>query len=92
MSQADFSEYVVHFTKAGDPYSAQQHPDEVNAIAGTDARQRLVRILQMRRITATRMPWTNRPAVCFTECTWPSLLRHCDSASARDWPSVMASL
>src|SRR2546426_5045217 len=22
------------------------------------------------------MPWTNRPAVCFTECPWPSLINH----------------
>jgi hypothetical protein len=82
VSQADFSEYVVHFTKDGDPYSAQQHPDEVNGITGTDARRRLSRILQMRRITATRMPWTNRRAICFTECTWPSLLRHCATYSS----------
>ena len=82
MSQPDFSDYVVHFTKTAAPYSADQHPQEVNGIVGTDARQRLGRVLQMRRITATRMPWTNRRAVCFTECTWPSLLRHCARYSA----------
>ena len=76
MSQADFSDYVIHFTKDNNPHSG-----EVHGITGTDARARLIRILDMCRIVSTNMPWTNRPAVCFTECTWPSLLRRATTSS-----------
>src|SRR5437879_2910472 len=40
------------------------------------ARDRLYHMLSAGRIKATRMPWTNKLAVCFTECTWASLLFH----------------
>jgi len=33
-------------------------------------------ILQQQRIIAGNVPWVNRPAVCLTECPWPSLVVH----------------
>jgi hypothetical protein len=84
MSQADFSDYVVHFTKNERPWTLQHRPQDRQAetIAATSARDRLEAILKQRRILALRMPWTDCPAVCFTECTWPSLLRHCKEYSS----------
>jgi hypothetical protein len=72
----DFSEYVGHFTKASAPFgSAGKSASLVKGIKGT-AQQKLISILKSRKILATPMPWTNRPAVAFTECTWGSLVAH----------------
>jgi hypothetical protein len=76
MQRPDFSMYVVHFTKDAAPISATKSPDDTKDIAPLTARERLLRILEGRRMRATRMPWTNKPAVCFTECTWTSLFAH----------------
>ncbi|MEP0547312.1 MAG: abortive infection system antitoxin AbiGi family protein [Rhodothermales bacterium] len=55
-------------------------PGDSNYLAhftkGGDACANLVSILQEQVIRAGRLPWTNRPAVCFTECPWSSLLNH----------------
>jgi hypothetical protein len=76
ISQPDFSDFIVHFTKSAPPYCAAKHGDNVKDITLLGARDRLFAILQTGRLRATPMPWTNKPAVCFTECTWPSLLTH----------------
>jgi hypothetical protein len=74
MPRPDFSEYVAHFTKNSAPFGAKEH--EVPASIKGDAYDRLVSILKSRKILATPMPWTNKPAVAFTECPWGSLLDH----------------
>ena len=74
--QPDFSDFVVHFTKGAPPFCAEMHPEKVRDITPLTALERLLAILQGGVLRATPMPWTNRPAVCFTECTWPSLLTH----------------
>ena len=77
MVRPDFSEYVVHFTKDQAPITAgTETSPALKAIAGKSAVERLTAILTSTKLRATRMPWTNRPAVCFTECTWASLLDH----------------
>jgi len=43
---------------------------------GRDAYDNLVSILRDGVIRAGNLPWTNRPAVCFSECPWSSLLQH----------------
>lgn len=43
---------------------------------GEAAYDNLVAILRDQAIRAGNLPWTNRPAVCFTECPWASLLQH----------------
>ena len=45
------------------------------------ALERLISILEARKIHAFELPWTNRKAVCFTECPWGSLLRHAQAYS-----------
>ena len=79
MPRPDFSDYVVHFTKAAAPWSVgrEDAPAELIAeIAGLTPLERLVAILTERVIRATPMPWTRKPSVCFTECVWGSLLDH----------------
>ncbi len=55
-------------------------PDQTDYIAhftsGHDAYDRLVSILADATIKAGTLPWTNRPAVCLTECPWTSLIDH----------------
>lgn len=82
MIRPDFSNYVAHFTKDAAPIGAVDNPDDVivKKIAGT-ASERLVSILTQRRILATPMPWTNKKAVCFTECPFWSLLAHANQYS-----------
>jgi hypothetical protein len=75
-SRPDFSLFVVHFTKDAAPISASQEGVDLGAITAMTAKERLFGILHDGCIKATRMPWTNRHAVCFTECTWPSLIGH----------------
>ncbi len=72
----DFSDYVVHFTKDGPPCSKAKDDPTLDQIRGLTAKDRLFRILETGELQATRMPWTNKPAACFTECTWGSLLHH----------------
>lgn len=43
---------------------------------GEHARDALISILRDGKIKAGNIPWTNKPAVCFTECPWSSLLQH----------------
>ena len=67
----DFSEYVVHFTR-----------DEIPKSTGSlSAKDRLFQILAECCVKASVMAWTNRSAVCFTECTWASLLDHANRYS-----------
>ena len=77
----DFSDYVVHFTKDADPISAKGGDETTAGIVGLSARDRLFQILKQGSLRATRMPWTNKPAVCFTECTWASLIDHANRYS-----------
>lgn len=61
--RADFFVYVVHFTKESN---------------GQTALENLKSILNEKVIHAHSMTWFQATeAVCFTECTWPSLLSHC---------------
>lgn len=48
---------------------------------GEQAYNNLVSILEDGTIKAGKLPWTNRPAVCLTECPWSSLLRHAGNYS-----------
>ena len=77
IQRPDFSDLVAHFTKDAQPYGADEHDDDgaLSGITG-NACDRLVSILEQRRIIATPMPWTNRRAVAFTECPWWSLMDH----------------
>ena len=58
---ADSLDYLAHFTK------------DTPLLDAYDA---LVNILTQHVIKAYTLPWTNNPAVCFTECPWPSLVAH----------------
>lgn len=83
MARPDFSEYVAHFTKEASPWAGgrEDAPAVVAEIAPLSALDRLLKILRDRRIHATPMPYTGKPAVAFTECVWASLLAHADTYS-----------
>lgn len=78
MIRPDFSLYVAHFTSDRPPYCVREETDEdrVKATAEVSAYDKLTNILKTSSIWASTMPWVNRRAVCFTECTWGSLLDH----------------
>ncbi|MBQ1564911.1 MAG: terminase [Clostridia bacterium] len=80
MPRPDQSFYLAHFTKNGEQYNSENHPNNPT-IEQMSALERLVSILMQKRIIASNVPWTNRRAVCFTECPWGSLLRHADNYS-----------
>ncbi len=74
MSRPDQSFFLAHFTKNGKNYDGSMGPhDEISEMS---AFERLISIIESRRINACELPWTNQKAICFTECPWSSLLRH----------------
>lgn len=76
-NRPDFSEFVGHFTKDAAPYNADKITnDEEKKLGGLSALEKLTSILEMKKIIATPMPWTNKSAVAFTECPWSSMLAH----------------
>lgn len=80
MPRPDQSFYLAHFTKDGKEFDINNHPSNPT-IAQMSALERLIAILSQRKIVAANLPWTNKPAVCFTECPWSSLLRHAEQYS-----------
>lgn len=73
MNRPDFSEYVAHFTR---PNCDRLKWADVPNNRREEAYNNLVSMLSDRKINAGRMPWTNKNAVCLTECPWWSLLDH----------------
>ena len=43
---------------------------------GEKPMENLISILRDLNIKAGTLPWTKLPAVCFSECPWPSLVQH----------------
>lgn len=81
MPRPDQSIFLAHFTKNGHEYQPGLEIDEPT-LAQMSALDRLVKILQEKKINATNMNWTDQRAVCFTECPWGSLLRHAENYSS----------
>ena len=79
MPRPDQSFYLAHFTKNGKDYTGSSVTDP--SLSEMSAFERLVNIIQERKIIACELPWTRKKAVCFTECPWGSLLRHAESYS-----------
>ena len=79
-TRPDFSSFIAHFSSSRPPLGASQTDEpegvDLGRIARLSAYERLVSMLEERKIEATPMPWTGRRAVAFTECPWGSLLRH----------------
>lgn len=79
-TRPDFSNYLIHFTKGTAPVGVNSNP--VFLQKRITAQKRLQDILSSKTILASNMPWTGRPAVCFTECVWSSLFAHAQRYSA----------
>jgi hypothetical protein len=81
MRRPDFSDYVAHFTRvSGTRCRWEQVPEERRHEAYGNLVSILTPVLDAEPakavIRASNMPWTNKPAVAFTECPWWSLLDH----------------
>lgn len=79
MARPDQSFFLAHFTKDGRNYDGSDEPH--TEVSEMSAFERLISILEARKIQAFELPWTNKKAVCFTECPWGSLLRHAKAYS-----------
>jgi len=75
MIRPDFSDLLAHFTADRAPFCADADNPAAKH-ASKSAYDRLISILETKRIVASRMPWINRYAVCLTECPWTSLIDH----------------
>ncbi len=78
----DFSNYLAHFTTGRPPVSKEENNPSLKPTKGKTAYQRLISILQSKKIIASNLPWTGRQAVCLTECPWSSLIDHSRQYSA----------
>lgn len=77
MNRPDFSDYVAHFTKDASPIIVSEAPPEIKG----SAYERLIKILETKKIFATMMPHNNKKAVAFTECPFWSLIDHAKNYS-----------
>lgn len=75
-NRADFSKYLAHFTTGRKSVASDNGNPTVAITNGKTAYQRLISILEQKKIVASNLPWTGRQAVCFTECPWSSLIDH----------------
>lgn len=75
MFKPDFSQYLAHFTTDDLPKGGEDN-NPVGDVASMSALERLISILNEKKIRSSSMPWTGAHAVCFTECPWSSLLSH----------------
>lgn len=74
-NRPDFSQFLVHFTSDRQPCSSKTTIN-VDKFAEMNAYDKLLSILEKKKICASLMPWTGSQAVCFTECPWSSLIEH----------------
>ena len=81
LNRPDFSMYLVHFTKDG-AFCNEEQNELIKPYSKMTAKERLLSILQTKKIVSSKMPWTNSPCVCFTECPWSSLLAHTQQYSS----------
>lgn len=80
MPRPDQSFYLAHFTKNG-PQCDLPRENKKPTIEQMTALERLVNILENKKICASKISWVKKDAVCFTECPWGSLLRHVEKYS-----------
>jgi hypothetical protein len=71
----DYSDFLAHFTTDRAPYAVEDDNPAAH-VAGMNAQERLITILNGRKVIASKLPWKNGNAVCLTECPWGSLIDH----------------
>lgn len=76
MSRPDVSFYLAHFTSTKFPKGYKDVDNPTNIYKHQTAISRLESILRNRTVYASTLPWTNKRAVCLTECPWTSLIEH----------------
>jgi hypothetical protein len=81
-NRPDFSKYLAHFTTERPPMANDVNNPTVKITKGKSAYERLISILDGKKIISSSLPWTGRKAVCLTECPWTSLIDHSKKYSA----------
>lgn len=77
MERPDLSNYLAHFTKSGWPCGHHDPDNPTNSIKYKNAQDRLLGILENKKIFASQLPWVGKHnAVCLTECPWTGMLGH----------------
>lgn len=76
MSRPDLSFYLAHFTSSKFPKGHKDDENPTNQFKYQSPLKRLENILYEKKIYASTLPWTNKRAVCLTECPWTSLVEH----------------
>lgn len=79
-NRPDFSKYLAHFTSGRPPVSEAAENPTV-PFSALSAKEKLIKILQDKKIIASNLPWTGCRAVCFTECPWSSMIDHAERYS-----------
>lgn len=79
-NRPDFSNYLAHFTAKRAPFSRSTDNPTAH-VKGMQPYDRIVSMLNGKKILASRLPWNNRNAICLTECPWSSLLSHAKTYS-----------
>lgn len=74
-NRPDFSKFLAHFTTGRAPV-AKRDGNPALSHEKLSSKERLISILNDKKIVASFMPWTGCHAVCFTECPWSSLIDH----------------
>ena len=73
----DNSFYLAHFTTDRQPVGNRERGNPALALtSGKSATDRLISILESKKIIAATLPWNKKNAVCLTECPWTSLIVH----------------
>ncbi len=75
-NRPDFSKYLAHFTTGRKPVAKDDGNPTIKLTDGKTAYERLISILEQKKIFSSTLPWTGRRAVCLTECPWASLIDH----------------
>lgn len=75
-NRPDLSDYLAHFTTGRKPVANNTKNPTLELTDGKSAYERLISILEQKKIVSSILPWTGRKAACLTECPWTSLIEH----------------
>lgn len=81
-NRPDFSNLLAHFSSDRIPVGKNHKGTGVSNFSNLSAFEKMISILESRKIYSSKMPWTNSKAVCFTECPWTSLIVHIKNYSS----------
>jgi len=81
-NRPDFTNLLAHFTTDRFPVGKYKNEEAVSKFNSLSAFEKMISILESKKIYSSKMPWTSSKAVCFTECPWTSLIVHTKNYSS----------